>query len=237
MPPSSLSELSIFGGFLAGLASSLHCIGMCGGISASLVMTLAPATDRAAQLRVALLTQLGRILAYVMAGAVLGGLSSQVYLTVDRELGFVLLRWAAALTLVYIGLSVAGIAPQLAGLDRLGGRIMALAHGPAGRRVQAAGPVFAGMVWGFLPCGMVYAALFYAMLSADPVSGAAIMAGFGAGTLPAVLLTALGASHVLALAKRRGMRWIVGSGIILVGILSAALPWRTIAALCGLPVE
>lgn len=237
MPPAAMSDLSILGGFLAGLASSLHCIGMCGGISASLMMTLAPAHDRGAQVRVALFTQAGRIFSYMLAGAVLAALSSQVYLAVDREAGFVLLRWAGALTLVYIGLSVAGVAPQLAGLDRLGARVAVLAHGPVGNRVQSAGPVFAGMLWGFMPCGMVYAALFYAMLSANPLQGAWIMAGFGAGTLPAILFTAFGAGSLMRLARRDGIRWIVGTLIVLTGIASIALPWKSIAALCGIPLD
>lgn len=237
MPPATLSDLSIFGAMLAGFASSLHCVGMCGGISASLMMTLSPSTDRTAQIRVALFSQFGRILSYMLAGAVLAAVSSQIYLAVDREAGFVLLRWAGALTLVYIGLSVAGIAPQLAGLDRIGARVAILAGSPAGARMQQAGPLFAGMLWGFMPCGMVYAALFYAMLSADPVHGALIMGGFGLGTLPAILMTAFGAGGLMRLARRDGARLAVGLLIIAIGILSAAIPWRTVAALCGIPLD
>lgn len=233
----NLSDLTLLAGMLTGFASSLHCVGMCGGISASLMMTLSPDRDKAAQVRVALLTQLGRIVSYMIVGAVLATLSSNVYLGVDREAGFVLMRWAGALTLVYIGLSVAGLAPQLAGLDRLGARVAVMAGSPAAGRIQQASPVFAGMIWGFMPCGMVYAALFYAMLTANPVQGALIMGGFGLGTLPAILLTAFGASGLMAMARREGTRLIIGLTIIAIGIVSAALPWKTIAMICGIPID
>lgn len=237
MSSALMSELSMLAGFAAGFASSLHCVGMCGGITAGLMLRLAPDDNRPRQIRTALLTQLGRIVSYTLAGAVLAGLSSQLYLAVDREAGLVLLRWAAAITLVYMGLSVAGMAPQLAGLDRLGTQLTRLTHSPWGQQLQQSGAFAAGMVWGLLPCGMVYAALFFAMLSADPLRGALIMAGFGLGTLPALLATSLSASFLLRLARRASSRIAVGVTIICLGVASAAIPWRIIAALCGFPIE
>mgnify|MGYP000335804831 CR=1 FL=1 len=236
MQPAGLTELSLAGGFLAGFASSLHCVGMCGGIAASLSMTLGGerASDRA---RALMLAQTGRIAAYALAGAILAAIGSQAYFSFDRAEAHLLLRWAAAAMLVYIGLSVAGWAPSLAGFDRMGTRILGWIRRPFGGALAMASPLAAGFVWGFLPCGMVYATLFYAMLSGRIADGALIMLGFGLGTLPAVTASALGMSSLLAVARTPRVRIAVGLAIVAIGILSAAIPWRTVAALCGIPLD
>ena len=237
MTANALSQLSLIGGFLAGFASSLHCVGMCGGIAASLTMTLSPSAKPLDRVRTLMLAQAGRILAYALAGALLAALGSQVYFGFDRAEAHVVLRWAAALVMVYIGLSVLGWAPSLSGLDRIGRTLQAGIGQRMGGRIQAASPVLAGLVWGMLPCGMVYATLLYALLSGSALSGFLIMLGFGLGTLPAVTAAALGLSRFQALAGTPSLRWAVGLSIIAIGFISAALPWRTIAALCGLPVD
>ncbi len=234
MAPDSLASLSFAGGLLAGFASSLHCVGMCGGIAAGLTAGFAREGRRAEPI---LLMQSGRILAYVTAGIVLAALGSSAYFAFDREAAHLVLRWAAGAVLVYIGFSVAGWAPSLAGLDRVGYRVAGFMQAPFGLALNRAGPVLAGFVWGFMPCGMVYATLFYAMLSADPVSGALIMFGFGLGTLPAVTATAFGAAALMRAARRSTVRISVGLAIAALGIASAAVPWKTIAALCGIPVD
>ena len=234
MAPDSLASFGFAGGLLAGFASSLHCVGMCGGIAAGLTAGFAREGRRAEPI---LLMQTGRILAYVTAGIVLAALGSSAYFAFDREVAHLVLRWAAGAVLVYIGFSVAGWAPSLAGLDRIGYRVAGFLEAPLGLTLNRAGPVLAGFVWGFMPCGMVYATLFYAMLSADPMSGALIMLGFGFGTLPAVTATAFGAEAMMRAARRTTVRIPVGLAIAGLGIASAAIPWKTIAALCGIPVD
>jgi sulfite exporter TauE/SafE len=231
-----LTQLSLAGGLLAGFASSLHCAGMCGGIASGLMLTLSPDGDTAARARIILLAQLGRVAAYVLAGAVVGLIGSSVYFSFDRAEAHALLRWAGAVTLVYIGLSVAGWAPSLAGMDRIGTRVVSMLRAPLGGAFQTASPVLAGFLWGFLPCGMVYAALFYAMLSGSAGGGAAIMAGFGLGTVPAVVGAAFGAQVLMRLSQRPGLRRGVGLVIVALGIASAAIPWRAVAAFCGIEI-
>ncbi|WP_417486988.1 sulfite exporter TauE/SafE family protein [Maricaulis sp.] len=225
------------GGFLAGLASSLHCVGMCGGIASSLTLSLTPNGTRGDRVRTLLLAQLGRVIAYTLAGAVLAAIGSGIYFGFDRAEAHHVMRWAGALVLVYIGLSVMGWAPALSGLDRLGQGVTRFLGARLGGAFRSASPVLAGLVWGLLPCGMVYAALLYALLSGSAVSGGMIMLGFGLGTLPAVTAAALGLTQFLALARRPGTRYWVGSVIILVGFASAAIPWRALAALCGIPLD
>tara|TARA_R110000744_G_scaffold77899_2_gene153596 strand:+ start:24958 stop:25737 length:780 start_codon:yes stop_codon:yes gene_type:complete len=229
-----LTQLSLAGGLLAGFASSLHCAGMCGGIASGLMLSLSPDGETSTRARTILLAQLGRVSAYVLAGAIIGLVGSSVYFSFDRAEAHLLLRWAGAVTLVYIGLSVAGWAPSLAGMDRIGTRVVSILSAPLGRAFSAASPVLAGFLWGLLPCGMVYAALFYAMLSGSAGGGAAIMAGFGLGTVPAVVGAAFGAQALMRLSQRPGLRRGVGLVLVALGVASAAIPWRALAAFCGI---
>jgi len=235
MSPDGLSELSILGGLLAGFASSLHCVGMCGGIAASLSVSLG-GDSTAGRARALMLAQTGRIAAYVLAGGLLAALGSRAYFAFDQTTAHFVLRWLAAAMLVYIGLSVMGWAPTLAGLDRVGTRLLGWIRTPFSRALSLASPLLAGFLWGFLPCGMVYATLFYAMLSGTALNGALIMLGFGLGTLPAVTAAAFGLSGLLAAARTPRVRFAVGLTIVVLGVASAALPWRTIAAFCGIDI-
>jgi sulfite exporter TauE/SafE len=83
----------------------------------------------------------------------------------------------------------------------------------------------AGMLWGWLPCGMAYGVLSVAWLSADPVHGAAIMAVFGLGTLPALVAASGLAARIGAAAGSPAWRAAAGCAIAAIGMLSIAGPW------------
>lgn len=123
--------------------------------------------------------QIGRVAAYITAGAFLGALGSEFYGAFNHTEAHAVMRWAAAVSLGWIGLSMVGLAPSLSLLDRFTAPIARLLMRPAGpaSRGVLAGPIVSGMVWGFLPCGMVYGALFYAMLAGSGPGGALVMTG------------------------------------------------------------
>lgn len=204
-------DLSLPSGVLLGLASSFHCAGMCGGIGSTIAITLARDGRAAGPL---LLAQAGRIAAYVAAGALMGAFGTTFAGALDREIAFRLMQWAAAGTLAWIGLATAGLVPVMAGLDRfaapVGARIAALAPIGAG----AATPIAAGIVWGLMPCAMVYGALLTAMLTGTAFGGAALMLGFGLGTLPAVISAALGLTRLRTLARGPISRVAIGLSVI-----------------------
>jgi sulfite exporter TauE/SafE len=81
-----------------------------------------------------------------------------------------------------------------------------------------------GLVWGWLPCGLVYSVLLIAATSTQPIQGAFVMIAFGLGTLPAMLLTGLGAARVSAFMRRRETRLGMGLSIIALGVLTIAMP-------------
>lgn len=183
-------------GAALGLASALHCATMCGGISAGLLSMMAPPGERArAQAEALALMQAGRITAYVTLGAAAGLLGSGLFdLLIDPRLAARILNWAAAASLMWIGLSVAGLAPQLVSL---GGPLRSISTATDGllrplRRHRRLAPYASGLSWGVCPCPMVFGALFTAALTGSPEGGATLMAGFGAGTLPAVIAATFG---------------------------------------------
>ncbi len=213
-----LSSLTFGGGLLLGLASGLHCAGMCGPIAASLMFGFGPGQTRALAA-----AQAGRVLIYTLAGALAGGAAGAAVAGAHPAAGFLVLRVAAALSLGWIGFSLLGLAPSLAFADRLAAPLTQALAG-----LRARGALAAGMVWGFLPCGMVYGALFYAGLSGGARAGALVMLGFGLGTLPAVTASAMGLKGVRALAHAPGAR--IGVGLTLIAVAAASLAAPTAAA-------
>lgn len=79
---------------------------------------------------------------------------------------------------------------------------------------------------------MVYGALFYAMLGGSGPGGAQVMAGFGLGTVPAVVVTALGVTQLRRLTVSKRMRTSAGLALIAVAAASALLPAVSWQALC-----
>jgi uncharacterized protein len=225
--------LTFLGGLLLGLASSLHCVGMCGAIASTLMFSFCSGETTADRARALLAAEFGRVLVYVAAGVTVGAVGSTVYGAFDHASANLFMRWAAAVALGWIGLSVAGFAPSLAAFDRLVAPIAAgLRSSPAHRLSGEAGAFASGLLWGFLPCGMVYGALFYAMLSGSALHGGAVMAGFGLGTLPSVTAAALGVSSFRRLARTPNARLAVGLGIMALAAASVAVSALTSGAFC-----
>lgn len=225
-------DLSFLGGLLLGLASSLHCAGMCGGIASGLLLAFEPGRGVGARARVLLVAQAGRITAYVAAGGFLGVVGSAFYGAFDHGAAHLVLRWAASVALGWIGLSLLGLAPPLTAVDRLAGPLARWLRGVPGAGPVTARPFFSGLAWGLLPCGMVYGALFYAMLAGSGGSGALVMAGFGLGTLPAVTATAFGVASLRQGARAPRLRLLAGTGLLILATVSALLPEAAWQALC-----
>ena len=76
------------------------------------------------------------------------------------------------------------------------------------------GPVGLGLVWGLMPCALIYLMTFYAGLTGSPVQGGLVMAGFGLGTLPALMAVGLGVGALQALARQLWLRLLAGGALI-----------------------
>jgi len=221
---------------LLGLSSSLHCFGMCAGIAASLHFAADLGSHRPARslLATTLLINGGRIAGYMIAGGIVGGVGSGIFGAFDHATAHAILRWAAAAALGWIGLSMLDVLPLPTGLYQVAHHVSRGmdAAARATRLPPTAGLVLSGTVWGFLPCAMVYAALFYAMFSGSWLGGTVVMAGFGLGTLPVMVATGLGLPLLRRRATSTWLRTAVGLAILAVGIVSAGVSPAAFVAWC-----
>ena len=217
MDPFTLTPL------LIGLTSALHCVGMCGGIIGALSLGLDPAV-RAHRGRLLVHVtgyNLGRVLSYAAAGALAGGLGSGLAGGLAGGTGHRLLALASAALLVAIGLHLAGWFPAFARVEQLGRPLWRRLE-PVGRRllpVRSPGQALAfGLVWGWLPCGLVYATLLLATAAGSAAGGALTMALFGLGTLPATLATGLFTGWFVRLGDGARLRRTIGAVLIAFGL-------------------
>lgn len=215
--------LELGAAFLVGLLGSGHCIVMCGGIATALEMAVIPAASSRAACRAGY--QAGRLGGYAIAGAVAGGLGAGVFNLASTHTALVAARWMQALMLILLGLYLSGLwRGPLAALERVGaGLWQRLA--PLRTRLLPVRSVYGamrmGVLWGFLPCGLVYSALALALASASVAGGAATMLAFGAGTLPAVVLVAGAAGRAVRPGAHLALRRAAGVLILASGMLMA----------------
>lgn len=201
--------------FLVGLLGGTHCMAMCGGIVGALTVGT-PAGRRHWPLHLAY--NLGRISSYALAGAVLGAIGSAGLLLNDVMPVQMTLYVLANLMLVALGLYLIGVPQGLTFLERGGQKVWARIQ-PLTRRFLPATSVSRalplGMLWGFLPCGMVYSVLTTALLTGSALRGAGLMLAFGLGTLPNLLLAGFLLRRFRDVVQGRAVR--LASGLLVLG--------------------
>ena len=215
---------------LAGLLGSAHCLGMCAGISGLFAVNSSIASLRA-QLPFALTYNLGRVASYAVLGVIVGSFGSVIVKASPSVASSV--RIVSGMVIILVGLKVAFDLRLLNPIERMGSTLWARIAPAAKRLVPVTSLPRAlglGLVWGWLPCGLVYSVLLIAATSAAPDDGAAIMVAFGVGTMPAMVMTGIGAAQVSRVMRRRGTRLGMGLLIVAMGILTLAMPlsgWLT----------
>ena len=208
--------------FLVGLLSGVHCVAMCGGIVAALQAGVphSPPPRRALGRQIGY--SLGRITTYAAAGAAAGGLGSLGLLKNDVLPFQVVLLVLANALIILLGLYLAGLGSSVLALERAGGAVWRIVR-RLGARLGPAhslpGAVAVGVVWGFLPCGLVYSVLATALAAGSAGKGALVMAAFGLGTLPNLLGAGLAAGALIRLASSRPLCVAAGLLVAALGIL------------------
>ena len=203
-------DITFFTLFLLGFFGGTHCVGMCGGLSSAFALQLPPHLNR---LGLIVLLNLGRISSYVLIGLIVG-LVGQIGISLDDT------RWlqnglyiAANVLLLLLGLYLAGLSTAATQIERIGrpiwkrldpilNRLLPIKSVPACFGV--------GMLWGWLPCGLVYSASLYALGSGNAVQGGLYMLAFALGTLPNLLAMGIFAAQLKTLLQRRAIRLCAG---------------------------
>jgi sulfite exporter TauE/SafE len=215
---------------LAGLLGSAHCLGMCGGISGLFAVNAGVATLRR-QLPFALSYNFGRVTSYAVLGVIVGSVGS-VIVKASPSLA-IGIRLFSGIIIMLVGLKVAFDLRLLNVIERMGGTLWSKISPAAQKLVPVTSLPKAyglGLVWGWLPCGLVYSVLMIAATSAQPVAGAATMVAFGIGTMPAMVLTGLGAARLSELMRRRHTRIGLGLLIVVMGLVTIAMPVTKLVA-------
>ncbi len=240
-----------------GFLGSLHCIGMCGAPIASALNRhgeTAPALTvhrfpgrlaasaegqsgvtlsgyRPAEpmplIRASIAFNTGRILSYMIAGALVAGAASavagRVVVNDMTPLRLILFVFGQCLVIA-TGLYIAGFTKLLAPFERAGQWLWQRLQFWIAPRLQAhfatgpAQPFALGALWGWIPCGLVYGTLATAMASGSGTNGALIMFGFGLGTLPAMAMAGAAAAPLRRVSKMPRARLVAGSIVIALGV-------------------
>jgi len=188
--------------FLLGLMSSGHCLGMCGGIACALGLQ----ADKSKF--TLLIYHAGRIASYALLALLFG--ATLQHLTHQQPLLSPLLRSIAGLLLLAMALHIANIWSGITQLERLGTRwwqpLQKLAKPllPANTRLK----VFAlGLLWGWLPCALVYSTLAWSASRANAVESTMLMIFFGFGTAPALLASGIFSQQLKTFFQKTSWRY------------------------------
>ena len=218
-------ELTLLAALVTGLLSSTHCLGMCGGIAGSFGLSTGGAPART--LGFSVLFNGGRVLSYAIAGAIVGTVGLWTGKALALGEAAALLRILTGLILVGVGLQLTFNWQGLRHLERLGGGLWRRLQPITRKLLPVRSPRAAlalGLLWGWLPCGLVYTMLLAAATLADPLDSALLMLAYGAGTLPAMVTAATAAQTLRKLVSRPAVRRAGGVLLLGFGIWTAALP-------------
>jgi len=233
---------TLLSAFTLGFLGSAHCLGMCGGLASALGLNARPSTVIDSDTNIGSGTlvssgtankkhssstfgllasyNLGRLLSYCLAGLIVGSLGFWL----SKQLAaFWVLRYLAATMLILMGLYLGQWFNGILFSEKLGSKIWHIIQ-PLGRRFipvnSRIDALCIGLVWGWLPCGLVYSALIWASLEAHVIGSALIMLFFGLGTLPSMLATGYFAQSLSGFSRQRWFRSTAGGLMILFGLWS-----------------
>ncbi|MEH6628143.1 MAG: sulfite exporter TauE/SafE family protein [Motiliproteus sp.] len=211
--------------FLVGLVGGVHCIGMCGGIVSTLSLGLPKETrnNLFAMIPYQLSYNLGRMFSYVVAGAIMGGLGTLLVQWMPLQMAQKTLLGFAGIFMILLGLYIGGWWLLLNRVEGAGKKLWRLIE-PYGRSlIPIRSPLQAlkvGMIWGWVPCGLVYTMLINAVSTGSALNGAGVMLAFALGTLPNLFIMGLLAGAAARLMHSTLTRKLAGLSIIGFGLFA-----------------
>lgn len=225
--------VDFFSAFLVGLMGGVHCVGMCGGIVAALSLGAAPVQGdlggmpvqqhpRRAPLPLLLAYNGGRVLSYTAAGLLAGGLGGALLELTQIHHTRLLLQLLAAGFMLALGLYLSGWWTGLLRIEQLGAHVWRHLE-PMGRRLLPVSGIshafVLGLLWGWLPCGLVYSVLIWSLASGGALQGGMLMLGFGLGTLPLLITLGIWSARLSTLLRQQWLRALAGLLVMGYGVL------------------
>ena len=127
----------------------------------------------------------------------------------------------AGLFFILLGLYISQLLNSFKYLEAAGQSLWKLIE-PFGRQYLPASNIWnawkLGIVWGWLPCGLVYSALALAITQLNPLHSALTMFVFGLGTLPTLLLIGHFAQNVKTILQNKRVRFVLGLFLVIYGV-------------------
>ena len=208
--------------FSMGLFGSPHCLGMCGGIVTAFGLSMQHVSDSTKN-GLILTYHLGRLISYSLLGLIASLVGVAIFQSIMSNSAP---RIVLGAVLVLIGLAMLGL-PLFNQLEKVGMRFwQSLA--PIRKKVfpidSFGKALFAGLLWGFLPCGLVYGALMMAIAGNNITTGAALMFVFGLGTMPMLIATQKTVGMLQSNIKHFRLRQINGVIMLLSGLAVIFIP-------------
>ena len=208
--------------FSMGLFGSPHCLGMCGGIVTAFGLSMQHVSDSKKN-GLILTYHLGRLISYSLLGLIASFVGVAIFQSIMSNSAP---RIVLGAVLVLIGLAMLGL-PLFNQLEKFGMRFwQSLA--PLRKKVfpidSFGKALVAGLLWGFLPCGLVYGALMMAIAGNDIATGAALMFVFGLGTMPMLIATQKTVGMLQSSIKNFRLRQINGVIMMLSGLAVIFIP-------------
>ncbi|MFT7016848.1 MAG: sulfite exporter TauE/SafE [Cellvibrionaceae bacterium] len=211
-----MEYLAFFTAVSIGLLGGAHCIGMCGGVIGALTMAV---DARNARRRLALIAayNIGRVSSYVLIAVLFYSLVDRL----ENYFALSIMRNIAGLLLIAMGLYIANWWRGLVYLEKLGSHLWRWIQ-PLSKTLVPVKTIWhallLGLLWGWLPCGLIYSALVYSATASSVGQAALIMFGFALGTLPTVLLGSFMAERFTTFIKAKNVRVVMALLMIIFGV-------------------
>ncbi|VAW64998.1 Heavy-metal-associated domain (N-terminus) and membrane-bounded cytochrome biogenesis cycZ-like domain, possible membrane copper tolerance protein [hydrothermal vent metagenome] len=221
--------------FMVGLMGGVHCAGMCGGIVGALSFASQAQNNcsKFALFGLLFAYNSGRILSYMLAGGLMGSLGWLVAAWSNIQLIQWVLQLIAGIFMLMMGLYISGWWMGLAKLERAGAGLWKYIRPLAQKILPIKSPMQAallGLLWGWLPCGLVYSVLVWSVSAGGFQQGALLMLSFGLGTLPNLLAMGLFAGQIKQFVQQRPVRALAGGVVILFALWSLLLAIKPLVA-------
>jgi len=228
-----MHEFTYITAFIVGLMGGVHCVGMCGGIVGALSFAVdsSGAQQKSRLLTLLLSYNLGRLSSYTLAGGIMGALGWLALGWTDLQYMQLILQLFAGIFMLLMGLYISGWWMGLTRVEKLGAYLWKYLQPGAQKLLPvtyAGQALLLGLLWGWLPCGLVYSVLIWSISSGSFTEGALLMLSFGLGTLPNLLAMGWFANQLKHWVQKQGVRYFSGGLVVLFAC------WTLYLALNGL---
>lgn len=219
----------VISSFIIGLLGGVHCVGMCSGIAGVLSVGLDQRASKWRHFMLQLNYNFGRICSYTFVGFIFGWLGQVAIRSTGSHVAHLTLQTFSGVFMVLLGMYMSGLWRILIKVERIGAALWRRIE-PFARSLIPIRSVpqayLVGMVWGWLPCGLVYSVLTTALSSGSGSNGAMIMFSFGLGTLPNLLAMGILANALHGWLRKPTVRYLAGMLVIGFGLFFIWQAWQ-----------